>query len=801
MTRYETNIFQIENCKDLTAEYRLFEIWGLTKTNDEYDSHIQYIIKKLSFGLSHPVTVISKEVEGNDRDFLVIRNDEEIAEKISNLGEFNLKRGDCVYFKPTNDIISLSFMDREKNAHDIAGRFLQFCLNDCFNQDFRLWSPGAGKPFFPKKPIKTIGFVDIFHGFIPRVVQTYTGEWGASIDVTRKFISNRPLPRYITRKEFNKLKGKHFIYRYGNTWYEVKFDELSDLNNRQYRYQPTPGSESITVLEDLRNKFSKGNMPPDIAKLPDDITLLIYRNNKGEERRVPAALCYQVLDTNDIGKLHDWSIIDPFYRRKLIRTARHNYFKNLYFGDKELKIAQEPLTEAIGLFKFPDLEFKNNTILSAKGTKNALTVNPFKFGAARKSLLFNSEIGCYENRPFEPQYFLMPESVYSSYGCTIFLEDLKRATLGLHPIEGGWIPKVISYDDRNNTDIHELAIEIMSKVQANIKLGGYCVIMIPKCNGKSREHDELAAICVSKCADMTPTVNVAIIHDTTLKRCIEYKADSGYYIKDREKGLYDGYVNGVALNQVLLNNQRWPFVLAEPLHADLTIGIDVKKNVAGYVFVDKYAKNILPFRRRSKAKERLNKEQVTKALLDNIKIMSENMLIRTIVVHRDGRIFESELAGILHAIELLKGKYLPDDVTLTIVEIPKHSIFSLRLFDVVNDFNIQQTKNDNGQVKNPKIGSWLKISTTEGFICTTGREFRRKGSTHPLYIKKVFGAMDMEQILQDIFYLSVLAFTKPDDCSRNPLTIKMTDRLINDYGEQFDEAKYERAEILKDEML
>ncbi len=37
----------------------------------------------------------------------------------------------------------------------------------------------------------------------------------------------------------------------------------------------------------------------------------------------------------------------------------------------------------------------------------------------------------------------------------------------------------------------------------------------------------------------------------------------------------------------VLLNCRWPFVLAEPLHADLTIGIDIKNNTAGFSFVFK----------------------------------------------------------------------------------------------------------------------------------------------------------------------------------------------------------------------
>src|SRR6516162_997920 len=42
----------------------------------------------------------------------------------------------------------------------------------------------------------------------------------------------------------------------------------------------------------------------------------------------------------------------------------------------------------------------------------------------------------------------------------------------------------------------------------------------------------------------------------------------------------NGYLQNVALNKILLTNNFWPFVLATPLHADLTIGIDVKNQTA-----------------------------------------------------------------------------------------------------------------------------------------------------------------------------------------------------------------------------
>ncbi len=59
ITKYETNIFSIENCNQLSADYFLFEIIGLKEQkkdediDDDRDINIQYIIKSLSYELSN----------------------------------------------------------------------------------------------------------------------------------------------------------------------------------------------------------------------------------------------------------------------------------------------------------------------------------------------------------------------------------------------------------------------------------------------------------------------------------------------------------------------------------------------------------------------------------------------------------------------------------------------------------------------------------------------------------------------------------------------------------------------------
>jgi len=104
----------------------------------------------------------------------------------------------------------------------------------------------------------------------------------------------------------------------------------------------------------------------------------------------------------------------------------------------------------------------------------------------------------------------------------------------------------------------------------------------------------------------------------------------------------------------------------------------------------------------------------------------------------------------------------------------------------LKDYDVLSETFDDGSVLNPEIGSWMRLNNNEAFLCTTGREYEKNGSSNPLYIKYLSGSMRLEEILEDLYFLSCLPYTKPDDCSRYPLTIKITDRRINILGGSYD---------------
>jgi len=285
------------------------------------------------------------------------------------------------------------------------------------------------------------------------------------------------------------------------------------------------------------------------------------------------------------------------------------------------------------------------------------------------------------------------------------------------------------------------------------------------------------------------------------KECYELSTgkDGNPYYKSRndKRGKLNGYLENVALNKVLLTNQRWPFILATKMNADITIGIDVKQNTAGIIVVSKNGGDISIVTKTTKQKERLSGKYMKSLLVEVISREIEKgfTAIKNIVIHRDGRVFETEINGALDALEaLIQQGRLDSAANLTIIEIPKSSPAPLRLFDT----SIRDNKKE---VDNPQIGSYYIADETNAYLCSTGRAFPRPGTVNPLHVKKAFGTLDIEACLEDVFYLTSLTWTRPEDCSRYPITMKLNDRYLSEDATDYDKDGFELEIASVEEMF
>ncbi len=786
MPTTSSNEFAILNLSDLSSKYKLLKINGLKSSFDderrqnEYFINRQHLIKKLSFKLKKPVTVI----EQNQEPFLVIP--ENVLIPISQ----NILGGKNVSFEPVDNTFTLDYTERSPNNDAICLRFLEFLIQTPLYGNSELWQPKSGAPYFNRNPENPEERICHFLGYRLRPVITEDGGIALRVHVTSKFVSRDPVPFDINRRDFERYKKNHFIYRYGHQWYEIAGVRCNDLNVSQYKVT-TEDKRCISLLE-YAIEASKKPIPKRLSQVRSDTSVLTYFNNNSEERAAIASLCHRVYGPHDADaqRLHRLSIMDPFKRRELAMQFASKFFRNLRFGDIKLQVDDRPLTSAKKMFVVPDFEFGNSCTLSVRGTKGAVSTSLEELGETRLSLLKDSKAGFYSTEKLDRQYFIVPESIKQSWGNQL-LDMIKNEVDEFLLQQNGYDPIIVSYNDLVPHTFLAQSRAILQGVESGCKKPGHALVLIHHLQ-KNREHDEdtLAAMVVKELRDRYD-ITAAVIHSKTGDECFDIGRNSTgepeYRVVSGKRGKISGYAQFVALNKVLLLNERSPFTLATKLNADLVIGIDVKANTAGFILIDGLGKNYSFRSKTSKEKEKLRTEQTETYVYELIYMESKaqaNVSWKNLVIHRDGRMWNSEIVGIKRAFDRLKlDRILPSDATLTLIEIPKSEIAAFRFFETIK-------QNGYTKVINPQVGQY-QIRGNEGYICTTGRAFRRPGTSLPLHVRKIEGALSIEECLEDIFYLSNLTWTKPNDCCREPITIKLNDRFLKDEATAYDQESLE----------
>jgi hypothetical protein len=156
--------------------------------------------------------------------------------------------------------------------------------------------------------------------------------------------------------------------------------------------------------------------------------------------------------------------------------------------------------------------------------------------------------------------------------------------------------------------------------------------------------------------------------------------------------------------------------------------------------------------------------------------------IKNIVIHRDGTIYPAEIQGVNEALKKLADKgIISADYNCNFVEIKKTSRFPVRFFETRIDEGSQREI-----ITNPTIGTY-EIFGNDAFLTTTGEPYRFLGTSNPLHVTRISGGMSYKDILEDIFYLSNLTWTRIDFCLRVPISLKMTDIRLREIAGEYDQ--------------
>ena len=197
----ETNCFRIDGLDGLSTTYRLYQITGLRRDGPDYYSNVQRLVRRLSFQMRAPVTTY--DVGGET--FLGVPTE------AGDPPDHIMLVGVIAVLKDAGDVIDLDFTEAHPELNPVRLRFLQFIFQGVLWKDSRLWQPGAGQPFFFKRPAKQLGDIDLYEGFSMRTVLHPEGGFGAVVDLRRKLVSRSPLLARARREQINALKGRSCV--------------------------------------------------------------------------------------------------------------------------------------------------------------------------------------------------------------------------------------------------------------------------------------------------------------------------------------------------------------------------------------------------------------------------------------------------------------------------------------------------------------------------------------------------------------------------------------------------------------
>jgi hypothetical protein len=380
----------------------------------------------------------------------------------------------------------------------------------------------------------------------------------------------------------------------------------------------------------------------------------------------------------------------------------------------------------------------------------------------RLKWLQDERIGPLDRSGIRNQFILIPLSLAVQEALMDQIQDdLVAAVNQISTV--AYQPTAVVWDDQGVQTIPQFRRALAGPKQQMQRSGVACALVILP-EGLSRQDSGKLRRHIKRM--LYPQVRTKCVLADNLVGYLEPNGDE-YRVIDRR---YGSYLRNTALD-LLVTSGYWLWALAEPLHYDLYVGVDVLHNTAGFTFVGASGA-ICRFRpSTSEQREKLSAEQMAQELLENLgelipRIRDETgALPRHLVVHRDGRFYDTEQQGMDHAIEqLCRRGLLPPNVEVGVVEIHKDHAARLRMFSRLD-----------GRIVNPWVGSFHILDAQQGVLCTTGYPGIHQGTAKPLVVEIVSGNLDIDKVLRDVYWLSVLSWTKPDGLQGDPVTIKLAD--------------------------
>jgi hypothetical protein len=530
-----------------------------------------------------------------------------------------------------------------------------------------------------------------------------------------------------------------------------------------------------TVFEYYRKHHKTVQINPDEAAV-----FAQDRVEEGQSRPVPISRLFPVFTTEYEG-LRACSIRPQMTPEERVSSISKflNYFRGVKYGETSIHIESDYVKNERTVFLPPRLEFGKGEILEpfpkgippkTSGLFDSLTV---KWGSRKLPTLYKS--GPYHNEPLPDVVLLYPNTIDRPMRET-FLKDLSQeiqiqTNQQLRIVQQRSYP--VGQRERMGSSLLNLATEVRSSNPRCLSIVVLWDRFSPEVHGELK--DTIKPV-LSQCATEKTIRSIC-------NRSDPQRATS--------------QVRNLAL-AVLTEGGVKPWVLADSLYHDLTIGIDVLFGKIGYHFLYGTGGRLIDRQfgetvSRGRASEAIKEPVLRRRLEESIRsIVKNGHQIRTFIIHRDGRWWPGESAALHRATDhLIAEKCLPPDVRCAAVEIRKNHM-PIRLFTLIEN-------EENRFLQNPLPGTYLILDRQRVVLTTTGRPgaWDRRGITAGTLLLEIvdsIGTIDIGEVAEDVYRLSHLNWNAPDIEIGAPVSIRWTDESLRETFRSPSEKEEEEAE-------
>ncbi|CAG0993761.1 hypothetical protein ANAEL_02456 [Anaerolineales bacterium] len=158
-------------------------------------------------------------------------------------------------------------------------------------------------------------------------------------------------------------------------------------------------------------------------------------------------------------------------------------------------------------------------------------------------------------------------------------------------------------------------------------------------------------------------------------------------------------------------------------------------------------------------------EDQTVKLFENITRRNYSPL-KSLLILRDGQMFEKEFNGLMKAIERLKIQgAITQDAKVDLVDVHKDSLKAVRLWDISSD----------GTINNPLEGTVVRLNKEFAVITTTGAATLHQGTADPILIRSNGHCTSLEDAAESVFVGAQLNWFSLGVAQKLPLALKITD--------------------------